>query len=135
MSKIGLMMHVDSWLGKDSRLSDQHAKTLLGETEKVLDSEGFDISKITVLDVIQKKPLGRYIQLTVTEFEEESKTGDKVEYRVPVTMLQVWIEDSSLQHSHVEKLLIHRYEKYSINLASAMLDDLLALVCRRLKSR
>jgi|GEM_PF-4780877 len=133
MPKIGLMTNVDSWFEDGSRLSDQHEKRLLKDAEKALVKEGFDVSAVDAFDVIQKKSLGRYIQLTFTEAVEEAKTGDKVDYRIPLTMVQVWLEDPSLPHSHVEKLVIHRYEKYSIKLASAMLDDLLALVCRRLK--
>jgi len=133
MPKLGLIMNVDSWLGDDARLSDQHEKRLLKDAEKALVNEGFDVSAVDVFDIIQKKSSGRYIQLTVTESEEESKSGDKVNYRVPVTMVQVWIEDPSLPHSHLEKLVVHHYGKYSIKLASAMLNDLLVLVCRRLK--
>lgn len=133
MPKIGLMPSVDAWFDNGSRLSKQHEKRLLRDAEQALAKEGFDVSAVDVLDVIQKKALGRYIQLTVTESVEEYKSGDKVEYRVPVTMVQIWIENPSLHQSHLEKLVIHHYGKYSIDLASAMLADLLVVVCRRLK--
>jgi hypothetical protein len=134
--RIGLMRVNDSCLQNNKRVPDKQAKKMLAQAELVLTQEGFEVVEYDMMQLLNKKKHeGYYLQYTLTEEIEVSKSGNELLYRVPVTTLLVWIQDDVLKHRHSEKIVLNVYEAYSELLVSRMMDDLTKLVCQRLKSR
>ena len=131
MNKIGIVNVVDSWLKRDKRVSDKDAHVFLEELRNHLTKSGFETFELTMLDLLQSKK-GRHIQLTITEAKEESRSGQVLNYSVPVTTVQVWIEDDAVPHKHLEKIALNVYTAYSAKSVKAIVADLMPLVCARL---
>ena len=134
--RIGLVNVNDSLLLKNKRVPEKHSKKFLGQAAKIMVANGFDVFEIELTQLLERnlKRDSLYLQFTITEEIEESKSGKELLYRVPVSTLQVWVQDDALSHRHVEKIALHVYEAYSEKLLSGMMDDLAALVCKRLNA-
>ncbi len=134
MNQMGLVAVIDSFLLNEKRISGKTQEKLLKLTKRNLSEAGFEVFDIGLIDLLQKKlEANRYVQLSVTEGIEESKSEGKILYKVVVTTATIWIEDVSLPQSHLEKTSIAHYGPYSEDLVIGMLNSLMVSVCARLK--
>lgn len=133
---IGIVSAVDSELASGKSLPEDAWERLLARLRSVLESSGMATREVGILELATGNgPGGITLQLTLTESIEESRSGDELLYRTPVTSAIVWVDDSSLAHGHREKLAHSVYSAYSEDAALQLIEDMSHFLVKRLKRR
>ena len=89
---------------------------------------------VALMDLLKKDLPGcPYLQLTVTEQEEEYRSGDRLEYRSPLTTVQVWIDKTGGECGHLAVAQMRRYAAYDADLVGELIDDVAVMTSRFLQ--
>ena len=128
MTELGLIDIVDGCLLDDAPLDSGDKLKFLETFRAKLTSAGFHIVDIGLLEMATKNlPSCPYFQLTITEGEEEYKSGNKLEYHSVITSAQVWIEHEGHECGHLAVLNAKQYSKYNTQVVIDLLTDLSAM--------
>ena len=134
MQTVGLIEIVDGSRLNDSELDQGDKLRLLEVFHSRMMASDFRVEAIGLMELATKKLPGcPYFQITVTEEEEEYRSGNKVEYQSVVTTAQVWIEHAGHGCGHLAVLNAKHYGEYAIDVIADIVDDLGVMAARYLK--
>lgn len=134
MDPIGLMITQDSELISGQSIDKKVWDSFLAILRASLEESSFDLREIGLLEMVSGKlPTRLSLQLTITEAFEESRSGDDLLYRTPVTTVVLWLEDSFGECPHREKIMHFVYSSFSEKLVRSLMLDLSKFLVARLK--